>query len=112
MGLLSSNFVEAATTVFNMSMMTIFWVSFLPCVDDLMSLLDGGIHSDHPSVIIDADAMFSEDFLGIPQRSRSRASGSSRGRLGIQITMAWPGSSRVGEPFTRKTKMRKKIKKI
>ena len=56
-------------------MMSLLFVSS----DDLMSLLDGGIHSDHPSVIIDADAMFSEDFLGISSRARSRAS-SSRGK--------------------------------
>lgn len=31
--------------------------------EDLISLLDGGFHSDH-SVIIDADAMFSEDMFG------------------------------------------------
>lgn len=29
-----------------------------------MSLLDAGIHSDHPSVIIDSEAMFSEDMFG------------------------------------------------
>ncbi|XP_022088728.1 E3 ubiquitin-protein ligase UBR5-like isoform X2 [Acanthaster planci] len=54
--------------------------SYISGGDDLMSLLDGGIHSDHPSVIIDADAMFSEDFLGLhSSRARSRAS-SSRDR--------------------------------
>lgn len=31
--------------------------------EDLISLLDGGFHSDN-SVIIDADAMFSEDMFG------------------------------------------------
>ena len=33
-----------------------------------MSLLDADIHSAHPSVIIDADAMFSEDisYFGYP----------------------------------------------
>lgn len=31
--------------------------------EDLISLLDGGFHADH-SVIIDADAMFSEDMFG------------------------------------------------
>ncbi|XP_071962133.1 E3 ubiquitin-protein ligase UBR5-like [Antedon mediterranea] len=40
--------------------------------DDLMSLLDNGMHNDHPSVIIDADAMFSEDFLGFGSRARAR----------------------------------------
>lgn len=34
--------------------------SYMPS-DDLMSLLDAGIHNDHPSVIIDADAVFPED---------------------------------------------------
>lgn len=35
--------------------------SYVP--EDLISLLDGGFHSEH-SVIIDADAMFSEDMFG------------------------------------------------
>lgn len=34
--------------------------SYVP--EDLISLLDGGFHTDH-SVIIDADAMFSEDMF-------------------------------------------------
>ncbi|XP_070184197.1 E3 ubiquitin-protein ligase UBR5-like isoform X2 [Littorina saxatilis] len=39
--------------------------------DDLISLLDSGMH-DHPSVIIDADAMFGEDMFGYSSlRSRS-----------------------------------------
>lgn len=37
--------------------------SYVP--EDLISLLDGGFHPDH-SVIIDADAMFSEDMFGYP----------------------------------------------
>lgn len=49
--------------------------------DDLISLLDAGIHgaagSDHPSVIIDADTMFSEDMFGY-STLRSRSSGRSR----------------------------------
>lgn len=48
-----------------------------------MSLLDADIHSAHPSVIIDADAMFSEDisYFGYPSFRRSSLSrlGSSRG---------------------------------
>ena len=31
--------------------------------DDLISLLDAGLSTDHPSVIIDADGMFSDDVL-------------------------------------------------
>jgi len=37
--------------------------SYLPN-DDLMSLLDAGIHNDHPSVIIDADSVFPEEVFG------------------------------------------------
>lgn len=48
-----------------------------------MSLLDADIHSAHPSVIIDADAMFSEDisYFGYPSFRRSSLSrlSSSRG---------------------------------
>merc|ERR1739844_852570 len=47
--------------------------------EDLISLLDAGINADHPSVIIDADAMFSEDMFGYAAQSRAaRSSGSSR----------------------------------
>ncbi|KRT83810.1 hypothetical protein AMK59_4307, partial [Oryctes borbonicus] len=54
--------------------------SYVP--EDLISLLDGGFHTDH-SVIIDADAMFSEDmfgYTGIRNFLNSRGS-SSRSRL-------------------------------
>ncbi|XP_074027095.1 E3 ubiquitin-protein ligase hyd isoform X3 [Leptinotarsa decemlineata] len=54
--------------------------SYVP--EDLISLLDGGFPPDH-SVIIDADAMFSEDmfgYSGIRNFLNSRGS-SSRGRL-------------------------------
>ena len=38
-------------------------------LQDLISLLDAGISSDHPSVIIDAEAMFNEDmFSGYQSR--------------------------------------------
>lgn len=54
-------------------------------IEDLMSLLDADIHSAHPSVIIDADAMFSEDisYFGYPSFRRSSLSrlGSSRGNF-------------------------------
>ncbi|KAH3897177.1 hypothetical protein DPMN_021362, partial [Dreissena polymorpha] len=52
--------------------------SYVP--DDLISLLDGGMHPDHPSVIIDSDTMFSEDMFGYSS-IRSRGSG-TRSRLG------------------------------
>ncbi|ESN90470.1 hypothetical protein HELRODRAFT_71154 [Helobdella robusta] len=45
--------------------------------NDLMSLLDAGLHSDHPSVIIDSESMFSEDMFGY---STMRARNSSRSR--------------------------------
>ncbi|XP_056647890.1 E3 ubiquitin-protein ligase hyd isoform X1 [Diorhabda sublineata] len=54
--------------------------SYVP--EDLISLLDGGFHPDH-SVIIDADAMFSEDmfgYSGIRNFLNSRGS-SSRNRI-------------------------------
>ena len=45
-------------------------------LQDLISLLDAGINADHPSVIIDADAMFSEDMFGYAAQSRAaRSSG-------------------------------------
>ena len=40
--------------------------------EDLISLLDAGISADHPSVIIDADAMFNEDMFGYAQVEMSR----------------------------------------
>lgn len=58
--------------------------TFHTFTEDLMSLLDADIHSAHPSVIIDADAMFSEDisYFGYPSFRRSSLSrlGSSRGK--------------------------------
>ncbi|EEC00482.1 ubiquitin protein ligase edd, putative, partial [Ixodes scapularis] len=56
--------------------------SYMPG-DDLISLLDAGIHGDHPSVIIDADAMFSEDMFGYANlRNRT----GSRGRTGEPLS--------------------------
>ena len=53
--------------------------SYMP--DDLISLLDGGgMHADHPSVIIDADTMFNEEMFGY-STLRTRGSG-TRSRLG------------------------------
>lgn len=49
--------------------------SYVP--DELISLLDGNFHSDHHSVIIDADAMFSEDMFGYTPTMRNRGSNSS-----------------------------------
>ena len=52
--------------------------------EDLISLLDAGVNSDHPSVIIDADAMFSEEMFsysgaaGQTQRATLARSSSSR----------------------------------
>ena len=49
--------------------------------EDLISLLDAGINSDHPSVIIDADAMFSEEMFSSysgQQRAALARSSSSR----------------------------------
>lgn len=40
--------------------------------EDLISLLDAGINADHPSVIIDADAMFSDDAMFGYSQARSR----------------------------------------
>ncbi|XP_076270049.1 E3 ubiquitin-protein ligase hyd isoform X5 [Rhynchophorus ferrugineus] len=52
--------------------------SYVP--EDLISLLDGGFHSDH-SVIIDADAMFSEDMFGYAGIRNRGSSGRSGSRL-------------------------------
>lgn len=52
--------------------------------DDLMSLLDAGIHADHPSVIIDSEAMFGEDMFGYSTlRGRNRESDRDRERDSI-----------------------------
>jgi hypothetical protein len=51
---------------------------FTACfADDLMSLLDAGMHSDHAGVIIDSDAMFSENMFGY-SALRGRAAMRSR----------------------------------
>lgn len=67
-----------------------------------MSLLDADIHSAHPSVIIDADAMFSEDisYFGYPSFRRSSLSrlGSSRGNCAFiswWLLADWRASGRI-----------------
>ena len=40
---------------------------YLYISQDLISLLDAGMSADHPSVIIDAEAMFNEDMFGYSQ---------------------------------------------
>ncbi|XP_050027437.1 E3 ubiquitin-protein ligase UBR5 isoform X3 [Dermacentor andersoni] len=63
--------------------------SYMPG-DDLISLLDAGIHGDHPSVIIDADAMFSEDMFGYANlRNRT----GSRGRSAVRPFVSAPRPS-------------------
>jgi len=53
-------------------------------VDDLMSLLDAGMHADHAGVIIDSDAMFGENMFGY-SALRGRASLRSRvGTFGVR----------------------------
>ena len=54
--------------------------SYVP--EDLISLLDAGISVDHPSVIIDADAMFSDDMFGYSSRRASRGRAGAEGREG------------------------------
>jgi len=44
-----------------------------------MSLLDAGMHADHPGVIIDSDAMFSENMFGY---SALRGRAAMRSRVG------------------------------
>ncbi|KAK9872968.1 hypothetical protein WA026_020316 [Henosepilachna vigintioctopunctata] len=72
--------------------------SYVP--EDLISLLDGGFHPDH-SVIIDADAMFSEDMFGYTG-IRNRGSG-SRSRLADRDAPPTnnSGSDRDRENFSR-----------
>ncbi|XP_049822850.1 E3 ubiquitin-protein ligase UBR5 isoform X3 [Aethina tumida] len=76
--------------------------SYVP--EDLISLLDGGFHTDH-SVIIDADAMFSEDmfgYSGIRNFLNSRG-GSGRSRLPDRDapTGGNSGADRERENFSR-----------
>ncbi|XP_066251195.1 E3 ubiquitin-protein ligase hyd isoform X7 [Euwallacea similis] len=73
--------------------------SYVP--EDLISLLDGGFHSDH-SVIIDADAMFSEDMFGYAG-IRNRSSGGRTGRLSDRDATSGGGSGadRDRENFSR-----------
>ncbi|XP_019763425.1 E3 ubiquitin-protein ligase UBR5 isoform X4 [Dendroctonus ponderosae] len=77
--------------------------SYVP--EDLISLLDGGFHSDH-SVIIDADAMFSEDmfgYAGIRSAFGSRA-GSARSGSRLLERDAAPGPGAVaGQDRDRET---------
>lgn len=47
-----------------------------------MSLLDAGMHSDHAGVIIDSDAMFSENMFGY---SALRGRAAMRSRAGKSV---------------------------
>jgi len=51
-----------------------------------MSLLDAGMHADHPGVIIDSDAMFGENMFGY---SALRGRASMRSRVGLFTLHIW-----------------------
>ncbi|XP_074597147.1 E3 ubiquitin-protein ligase hyd isoform X2 [Brevipalpus obovatus] len=53
--------------------------SYLPG-EDLMSLLDAGIHNDHPGVIIDSDTVFPEDMFSSYSSVRVRSTSNRLGR--------------------------------
>lgn len=53
--------------------------SYLPS-EDLMSLLDAGIHNDHPGVIIDSDTVFPEDMFSSYSSVRVRSTSNRLGR--------------------------------
>jgi len=53
-------------------------------LDDLMSLLDAGMHADHPGVIIDSDAMFGENMFGY---SALRGRAAMRSRVGMYCSL-------------------------
>ncbi|CAG9865425.1 unnamed protein product [Phyllotreta striolata] len=76
--------------------------SYVP--EDLISLLDGGFHPDH-SVIIDADAMFSEDMFGYSSIRNFLNSRGSSGRNRLPDRDAPPsnasGIDRDRENFSR-----------
>lgn len=55
-------------------------LAFFTVIDDLMSLLDAGMHADHPGVIIDSDAMFGENMFGY---SALRGRAAMRSRVGM-----------------------------
>jgi len=51
-----------------------------------MSLLDAGMHADHPGVIIDSDAMFGENMFGY---SALRGRAAMRSRVGTFTPDIW-----------------------
>ena len=59
----------------------------LAVADDLMSLLDAGMHADHPGVIIDSDAMFGENMFGY---SALRGRAAMRSRVGTFNNILFP----------------------
>lgn len=56
--------------------------------EDLISLLDAGIHIEHPSVIVDADVIFNEDMFGY---SSLRARAGSRSRTASKFSVMFTG---------------------
>ncbi|XP_044743814.1 E3 ubiquitin-protein ligase UBR5 isoform X2 [Chrysoperla carnea] len=69
--------------------------SYVP--EDLISLLDGGFHADH-SVIIDADAMFSEDMFGYSSIRNRASSGRQRSSAAERDTRGPPGGNSNSGP--------------
>ncbi|CAG2112429.1 unnamed protein product, partial [Medioppia subpectinata] len=75
--------------------------SYLPS-DDLMSLLDAGIHNDHASVIIDADAVFPDDVFSYSSiRVRSSAANRLSARTGSSTVERERESSAVERDMLR-----------
>ncbi|XP_048590266.1 E3 ubiquitin-protein ligase UBR5-like isoform X2 [Nematostella vectensis] len=71
--------------------------------DDLMSLLDAGVHVEDPSLIVDPDAIFPEDMLYSHQYStlHRRSSGAGRGRPVVDRDSPGVGSDRERDRSTR-----------
>lgn len=61
--------------------------SYMP--EDLISLLDSGLHGDQPSVIIDADALYGDDVWGyasIRRRTAEKGGGASKDQSNTKTT--------------------------
>jgi len=72
-------------------------VCFVVNLDDLMSLLDAGMHADHPGVIIDSDVMFGENMFGY---SALRGRAAMRSRVGMWTVDMFSPQSISGEVRT------------
>lgn len=78
--------------------------------DDLMSLLDAGVHVEDPAFVSDPEVIFSEDmfYSGLHRRSGSSVSRASRG--GVPNVVAAAAAASSGDRESERTRDRDRLR--